>query len=131
MEKYCPKTDKWKLINSMNKHRSAGGVVAFEGCVYALGGHDGLSIFNSVIIYRLFIEKIFVIVTIARKDEFYFIQVEKYDPHTDEWTEVTPMLTRRCRLGVATLNRKMYVCGGYDGSSFLQSVEVFDPETES
>lgn len=37
------------------------------------------------------------------------------------------MLTRRCRLGVSTLNGKLYVCGGYDGSTFLQSVEVYDP----
>lgn len=36
------------MISSMNKHRSAGGVVAFQGYVYALGGHDGLSIFDSV-----------------------------------------------------------------------------------
>ncbi|KAE8745484.1 hypothetical protein FOCC_FOCC007864 [Frankliniella occidentalis] len=39
------------------------------------------------------------------------------------------MLSRRCRLGVATLNGKIYVCGGYDGSVFLQTVEMFDPAT--
>ena len=33
------------------------------------------------------------------------------------------------RLGVATLNGKIYACGGYDGSSFLRSVECFDPHT--
>lgn len=38
------------------------------GYIYALGGHDGLSIFDSV---------------------------EKYDINTDTWTEVTPMLTKR------------------------------------
>jgi hypothetical protein len=32
----------------MNQHRSAGGVVAFQGYIYALGGHDGLSIYDSV-----------------------------------------------------------------------------------
>lgn len=37
------------------------------------------------------------------------------------------MTSRRCRLGVATLNGKLYACGGYDGSSFLRSVEVYDP----
>ncbi len=39
------------------------------------------------------------------------------------------MLSKRCRLGVATLNGKIYACGGYDGSSFLRSVECFDPVT--
>jgi len=37
------------------------------------------------------------------------------------------MLTQRCRLGVATLNGKLYVCGGYDGSTFLETVEEYDP----
>lgn len=32
----------------MQKHRSAGGVIAFNEHIYALGGHDGLSIFDSV-----------------------------------------------------------------------------------
>ena len=51
------------------------------------------------------------------------------------------MLSKRCRLGVscsavtsislqvATLGGKIYACGGYDGSSFLRSVECFDPVT--
>lgn len=48
VERYCPESDKWKMVCTMNKHRSAGGVVAFQGYIYALGGHDGLSIYDSV-----------------------------------------------------------------------------------
>ncbi|KAH7978244.1 hypothetical protein HPB49_004906 [Dermacentor silvarum] len=40
------------------------------------------------------------------------------------------MLTRRCRLGVAVLQGKIYVCGGYDGATFLQTAEAFDPVTQ-
>jgi len=40
------------------------------------------------------------------------------------------MLIKRCRLGVATLNGKLYACGGYDGSTFLQTVEEYDPQTD-
>lgn len=66
----------------MMKYRSAGGVASLGEYVYALGGHDGLSIFDSV---------------------------ERYDPKSNTWTKVTPMLNRRCRLGVATLNGKFYL----------------------
>ena len=48
-----------------------------------------------------------------------------YVTQTESWAETVPMLSKRCRLGVATLNGKIYACGGYDGSSFLRSVECF------
>jgi len=41
------------------------------------------------------------------------------------------MLNRRCRLGVATLNGKLYACGGYDGNQFLRSVEMYDPNKDA
>ena len=47
------------------------------------------------------------------------------------WTQVAPMRSKRCRLGVAALNGKLYACGGYDGSVFLKSVECFDPVTNT
>lgn len=71
---------------------------------------------------------------------------------TNTWTKVVPMLNRRCRLGVATLNGKLYACGGinlfkrknifffhfnhlsfqgYDGNQFLRSVEMYDPNKDA
>lgn len=46
---------------------------------------------------------------------------------TNTWVLTTPMLSKRCRLGVAALNGKLYAVGGYDGSVFLRSVECYDP----
>ena len=86
------------MITSVTKHRSAAGVVQPFGKIYALGGHNGLSIFDSV---------------------------EVYDTQTESWAESVPMLSKRCRLSVATLN--IYACGGFDGSSFFRSVECFVP----
>lgn len=37
---------------------------------------------------------------------FFFLQVECYNKMTNKWTSVIPMLTKRCRLGVASLNGK-------------------------
>lgn len=43
---------------------------------------------------------------------------------------VQPMQSKRCRLGVATLNGRLYAAGGYDGSVFLRTVECYDPRTQ-
>lgn len=118
VECYHPDRDVWKLVPEMTKHRSAGGVVCFEGHIFALGGHDGLSIFDSVRPQNYFL---------FGCEPIFLSQVEKYTPNSGQWTAVTPMLTQRCRLGVATLNGKLYVCGGYDGSTFLETVEEYDP----
>ena len=37
------------------------------------------------------------------------------------------MTVRRCRLGLTVLNGRVFACGGYDGTSFLSSVEFYDP----
>ena len=41
------------------------------------------------------------------------------------------MQSKRCRLGVAAFNGKLYVVGGYDGSKFLNTGEVYDPVTNT
>lgn len=57
VECYQPDKDEWSVVASMIKHRSAGGVAAFEGFIYALGGHDGLSIFDSVTTLNVMLHK--------------------------------------------------------------------------
>ena len=58
--------------------RSATGVVHLSQKLYAIGGHNGLSIDNSV---------------------------ECFNPAMKCWDFVAPMLNRRCRHGVAVLNQ--------------------------
>jgi len=48
VEMYDPEMDEWTMVSSMEKHRSASGVVVLDSQIYAIGGHDGLSIFDSV-----------------------------------------------------------------------------------
>ena len=41
------------------------------------------------------------------------------------------LLSLRSALGAAALGGKLYVCGGYDGVSSLNSVECYDPVVNS
>ena len=43
---------RWVTVTKMTRPRSAAGIVSFDGQIYALGGHDGLSIFDSVRLSR-------------------------------------------------------------------------------
>ena len=42
---------------------------------------------------------------------------------------VASMNKRRCGVGVAVLDDLLYAVGGHDGSSYLNSVERYDPKT--
>lgn len=73
---------------------------------------------------------IFVALAVFQRT-FLYLQVEKYNTATNTWSYVTPMVTKRCRLGVVSLNGKLYAAGGYDGSVFLNTVECYDPVKDS
>ena len=52
--------------------------------------------------------------------------MECYHPENNAWTDMPPMKYSRSGAGVAVLNQFIYVCGGFDGSRQLASVERFD-----
>ncbi len=62
-------------------------------------------------------------------------RVDRYDPLNNTWaTDVTPHLaTSRTHLGpiLPTVGGRMYVFGGWDGYSTLNSVEVYDPSSNT
>ena len=43
---------------------------------------------------------------------------------------VSPMATCRIGMGLAVVNRLLYVVGGYDGESRLATVERYHPEND-
>ncbi|KAB1258566.1 Kelch-like protein 12 [Camelus dromedarius] len=120
MERYDPNIDQWSMLGDMQTAREGAGLVVASGVIYCLGvpsgrrreldgwrplgGYDGLNILNSV---------------------------EKYDPHTGHWTNITPMATKRSGAGVALLNDHIYVVGGFDGTAHLSSVEAYNIRTDS
>ena len=58
-----------------------------------------------------------------------FNYLSRYDQITKQWSFVAPMSTPRSTVGVAVLDGKLYAVGGRDGSSCLNSVECYDPNT--
>ena len=53
----------------------------------------------------------------------------RYDPESDSWSTVAPMLMPRGGVGVAGLGGYLYAVGGNDGAASLQSVERYNPHT--
>ncbi|CAH8561621.1 unnamed protein product [Heterobilharzia americana] len=125
-EMYTPEQDTWQLIPSMNEPRSAGGLVALNGRLYAIGGHNGLAVFSTVECYDKR-EGVLVKRPTSSRYETTSHTSTIQQNNTSGWYSVASMLHRRCRHGAAAIRDRIIVAGGYDGASFLQSVEMFDP----
>ncbi|KAH8876755.1 Kelch-like protein 18 [Schistosoma japonicum] len=115
----------WKLISSLNEPRSAGGLVALGGRLYAIGGHNGLAVFSTVECY----EKSGDIPRALSPSSYCETNPRVRQNSTNVWYSVANMLHRRCRHGATAFRDRIIVAGGYNGASFLQSVEMFDPTT--
>ena len=57
--------------------------------------------------------------------------VERYDPASDQWQEVAPMLHPRFSHAAATLDGRLYVVGGFASGVWLAAVERYDPATDT
>lgn len=108
MEVYDPHTNRWSLCAPMSKRRGGLGVAVCNGCLYALGGHDAPA---------------------TQQTSKQFDCVERYDPRSDTWCTVSPMSLCRDAVGVSVLGDRLFAVGGYDGQTYLATVECYDPQT--
>ena len=46
-----------------------------------------------------------------------------------EWTNVASLTKPRVNVGVAAVNGRLYAVGGFDGKNFLDTIEVYDADT--
>uniref|UniRef100_H9H7W1 Kelch like family member 4 n=1 Tax=Monodelphis domestica TaxID=13616 RepID=H9H7W1_MONDO len=107
MECFDPHTNKWSICASMSKRRGGVGVATYNGLLYAVGGHDAPASNHC-----------------SRLSDC----VERYDPKTDAWTTVAPLSVPRDAVGVCPLGDRLYAVGGYDGHSYLNTVESYDAQ---
>ena len=85
------------------------GVASLDGKLYAVGGYgpNDNDLFASL------------------------SSVERYDAATNAWEAVAPMESARSASGVAVLEGKLYVAGGYNDDGYLSSVERYDPALDA
>lgn len=108
----------------MREPRSAGGLVALSnGCLYAVGGHNGLAIYSSVECCNRRGSNLTLRTTSSAGSNS---SATRFGG-TNAWYPVSRMIHKRCRHGVTVLRNLIIVAGGYNGVTFLRSVEVFNP----
>ena len=50
---------------------------------------------------------------------------ERFDVEKNQWVYIAPLITQRCAFAASSLNNdKIAVCGGYDGTKRLDSIEI-------
>ncbi|XP_059202325.1 kelch-like protein 4 isoform X1 [Centropristis striata] len=107
MECFDPHTNKWSMCAPMAKRRGGVGVATYNNFLYAVGGHDAPASNHC-----------------SRLSDC----VERYDPKTDTWTTVSSLSVPRDAVGVCLLGDRLYAVGGYDGQSYLNTVESYDAQ---
>ena len=55
---------------------------------------------------------------------------ERYNPNTNTWSPIVAMMSRRSGVGLAVVNGQLYAVGGFDGTTYLKTIETFDQVCE-
>jgi N-acetylneuraminic acid mutarotase len=121
---YDPAMDEWKELASMPSKRGAAAAAVVNGKIYVTGGVNSLPGVTENGIHP------------ARPHNV-LATVEEYDPSTNTWRAVRPLLLARNHHLAAGIGDKLYVIGGRVGSAFISSasnnvdlVEMYDPAAD-
>ena len=91
--RYDPVNDQWSQMANMNHARASFELINFHGQLYAMGGFHGTQTWN-------------------RQALDY---VERYDPATDTWTNLSKLPVAMFGWGGTVLNDEIVLVGGYNG----------------
>jgi N-acetylneuraminic acid mutarotase len=110
VQEYDPQTNTWRSRMAMLTSRSGLAIAELNGKIYVAGGASGES-----------------------PNLAYHTNLEMYDPASDTWTVLPPMLIPRSEFALVASNGKLYAIGGYysdpQGQTYqwLNTVEAYDP----
>ncbi|KAG8009297.1 Kelch-like protein 10 [Nibea albiflora] len=104
IEAYDFCADRWINVTDNLEHpRAHHGAAFLNGYVYCVGGFAMVEHFSN--------------------------SMCKFDLNTHTWHEAAPMYYRRCYVSITVLNGCIYVMGGHDGYTELNTAERYRPET--
>lgn len=80
-----------------------------DDSIYAIGGSDD---------------------NLESMERFDILAVECYSPQCDQWTQVASLLQPNSESGVAVLDNKIFILGGYswENTAFSRTVQIYDKE---
>eukprot|EP01065_Artemidia_motanka_P048479 TRINITY_DN7814_c0_g4_i1.p1 TRINITY_DN7814_c0_g4~~TRINITY_DN7814_c0_g4_i1.p1 ORF type:complete len:472 (+),score=104.43 TRINITY_DN7814_c0_g4_i1:78-1493(+) len=111
-EKFNPADGTWTPIAPMRYARSTPSAVVLYGHIYVLGGYNGDETSNQGV------------------SEARLTSVERYDPKSNTWTEVSSMRCGRSGEAAVAVDGRIFVVGGWDGQEHFNLVEVYSPVTD-
>ncbi|XP_006006918.1 kelch-like protein 36 [Latimeria chalumnae] len=106
---YDYRTDVWEEKRPMITARGWHCMCTLEDSIYAIGGSDD---------------------HIETMERFDILHVECYSPNCNQWTRIAPLLQANSESGVAVLDGKIHILGGYswENTVFSKAVQIYDQE---
>jgi kelch-like protein 10 len=150
-ERYSSSLNQWEMIPAMHFTRSDASAASLSGKIYIVGGFDGEDVLNSVEMFDP-VTKEWTLIRpmesprsgvnlVAYKDSLYAIggfnaffrlsSVERYNPSCSSyWQQMSEMCVPRSNFAAVVLDGKIFVFGGFDGSTVIADAEYFDEDTD-
>ena len=91
----------------MQKCRGSVAVISCKGFIYAVGGYE---------------------LSTTNKNAIKHDDGERYDPRCNQWTLMVSFSRPKEGLGIAAINSKLYIIGGFT-SKIINEMEEYDTET--
>uniref|UniRef100_A0A7E4VF56 BTB domain-containing protein n=1 Tax=Panagrellus redivivus TaxID=6233 RepID=A0A7E4VF56_PANRE len=153
VETFDTDTNIWEQKPALLQRRSASTTVTVRGTIYVIGGFDGYDILSTVEAYRpnwrtwivrpqlqtercasagiALGDKIFVLGGHSHFSITASTEVTEVGQHNiTPWKFGPELPGPRCRHGAAVINNQIYMAGGYDGTHFLDTMFMYDPEKD-
>uniref|UniRef100_S4RJG3 Kelch-like protein 20 n=1 Tax=Petromyzon marinus TaxID=7757 RepID=S4RJG3_PETMA len=148
VERYDPKENKWSRVASMSTRRLGVAVAVLGGHLYAVGGSDGTSPLNTGLsLVPIWLAQpmlscwrsLFPLVSPhprAREGTLRMAvcarvrAVERYSPADNRFLTILKT-TAPHTVGLAVVNGQLMAVGGFDGTTYLKTIEVYDAEANT